>query len=36
VGGECVGGRGSVLIGWGRIEGVGEDWEIVDEKWQKE
>jgi hypothetical protein len=25
VGGECVGGRGSVMTGWGRIGGGGED-----------
>jgi hypothetical protein len=25
VGGEYVGGRGSVVTGWGRIEGEGED-----------
>jgi hypothetical protein len=25
MGGECVGGRGSVVAGWGRIRGAGED-----------
>jgi hypothetical protein len=25
VGGECAGGRGSVVTGWGRIEGEGEE-----------
>jgi hypothetical protein len=35
VGGECVGGRGSVVTGWGRIGGEGEDGERVDEKGQK-
>jgi hypothetical protein len=33
---ECVEGRGSVVIGWGRIGEGGEDGERVDEKRQKE
>jgi hypothetical protein len=34
VGGECVGGRGSVVTDWGRI-GEGEDGDREDEKGQK-
>jgi hypothetical protein len=26
VGGECVGGRGSLVTGWGRIEDRGREW----------
>jgi hypothetical protein len=35
VGGECVGGCGSVVTGWEIVGGGGEDGERV-EKWQKE
>jgi hypothetical protein len=36
VGGEYVGERGSMVTGWWRIGGRGEDGERVDEKGQKE
>jgi hypothetical protein len=36
-GGEYVGGRGSLVTGWGRMGGEGVSrGERVDEKWQKE
>jgi hypothetical protein len=35
-GGECVGRRGSVVTGWGRMEGKVKIGERVDEKGQKE
>jgi hypothetical protein len=34
---ECVGGRGSLVTGWGRMKGEGEGWrKRVDEKGQNE
>jgi hypothetical protein len=36
VGDECVGRRGSVVIGWGRVRGRHGDGERVDENRQKE
>jgi hypothetical protein len=35
VGGECVGRRGSVVTGWGRLEGEVKMGERMDEKRQK-